>query len=92
MPGGKQVVDADMWQLHLSARVWHRVLKISRTITDREGVDLIVTPHLAEARKHGQREGNQEQDSIPRSLPLREEASGVPRNSAQCRPYPQRFL
>ncbi len=57
MPGGKQVIDADMWQLHLSAGVWHRVLKVGRTITDREGVDLIVTPHIAGALQHRKREG-----------------------------------
>jgi magnesium chelatase family protein len=42
-------------QLHLSARAYHRALKVSRTIADHDGADLIGTPHVAEAlqsRKH----------------------------------------
>jgi len=34
-----------MRQLHLSARGYHRVLKVGRTIADLEGADLIEPPH-----------------------------------------------
>jgi len=35
--------------LHLSARAYTRILRISRTIADLEGAPDITTPHLAEA-------------------------------------------
>jgi magnesium chelatase family protein len=36
-------------QLHLSARAYDRILKLSRTIADLDGADGIAVPHLAEA-------------------------------------------
>jgi magnesium chelatase family protein len=36
-------------QLHLSARAFHRVLRVSRTIADLEGSDPVDTAHVAEA-------------------------------------------
>jgi len=36
-------------QLHLSARAYDRILKLSRTIADLDGADQIAVPHLAEA-------------------------------------------
>jgi magnesium chelatase family protein len=36
-------------RLGLSARAYHRVLKVARTIADLDGADDIATPHLAEA-------------------------------------------
>lgn len=41
-----------MVQFHLSARAFHRVLKISRTIADLAGVDNVQTAHLAEALQY----------------------------------------
>ncbi len=38
-----------MQQLQLSARAFHRVLKIARTIADLAGSDDIAPAHLAEA-------------------------------------------
>ena len=38
-----------MTQLSLSARAYHRVLKLARTIADLAGSDAIRTAHLAEA-------------------------------------------
>jgi len=54
---GKEVLHTAMRQLHLSARAYHRVLKVSRTIADLDGADLIDTPHVAEALQYRKREG-----------------------------------
>ena len=40
---------AAMQQLHMSARAYHRILKLARTIADLAGSDEIQTAHLAEA-------------------------------------------
>ncbi len=57
-PGGKEVLQTAMRQLHLSARAYHRVLKVARTIADLEGADLIDTPHIAEALQYRKRESD----------------------------------
>ena len=44
-----------MTQLSLSARAFHRVLKLARTIADMAGSETIAAPHLAEAVQYRQR-------------------------------------
>ena len=46
---GKSLLKAAMKQLHMSARAYHRILKLARTIADLDGSDGIETAHLAEA-------------------------------------------
>ena len=46
---GHSLLRAAMRQLHMSARAYHRTLKLARTIADLAGVDRIETAHLAEA-------------------------------------------
>ncbi|MBL7209776.1 MAG: YifB family Mg chelatase-like AAA ATPase [Dehalococcoidia bacterium] len=46
-----------MKQLHLTARAFHRVLKLARTIADLDGADIIKANHLAEALQYRQRSG-----------------------------------
>ena len=46
---GRNLVRAAMQQLQLSARAFHRILKLARTIADLEGAGDIQTQHLAEA-------------------------------------------
>lgn len=46
---GKNLLRAAMQQLQMSARAYHRILKVARTIADLVGSECIRTPHLAEA-------------------------------------------
>jgi magnesium chelatase family protein len=46
---GRALVKAAMQQLGMSARAFHRILKLARTIADLAGSERIETPHLAEA-------------------------------------------
>jgi magnesium chelatase family protein len=46
---GRSLLRAAMQQLHMSARAYHRILKLARTIADLAGSDEIETAHLAEA-------------------------------------------
>ncbi|MCL4299767.1 MAG: YifB family Mg chelatase-like AAA ATPase [Anaerolineae bacterium] len=43
------LLKAAMQQMHLSARGYHRILKLARTIADLAGVEQIQTAHVAEA-------------------------------------------
>jgi magnesium chelatase family protein len=47
--GGRSLLRAAMQQLHMSARAYHRILKLARTIADLAGSEGIETAHLAEA-------------------------------------------
>jgi len=46
---GRALVRAAMQQMQMSARAFHRILKLARTIADLAGSDRIETVHLAEA-------------------------------------------
>jgi magnesium chelatase family protein len=49
---GRNLMRTAMNQLHLSARAYHRVLKLSRTIADLAGSESIEANHLAEALQY----------------------------------------
>ncbi|GAC1533145.1 MAG: hypothetical protein NVS2B7_00020 [Herpetosiphon sp.] len=49
---GASLMKAAMRQLQLSARSYHRVLKLARTIGDLQGVPHIGPAHLAEALQY----------------------------------------
>jgi magnesium chelatase family protein len=46
------LMRAAMNQLQLSARAYHRILKLARTIADLAGSDEIQSAHLAEALQY----------------------------------------
>jgi magnesium chelatase family protein len=48
----KELLQMAMRQLSFSARSFHRVLKVARTIADLAGSETIETPHLAEALQY----------------------------------------
>ena len=49
---GRGLIKAAMRQLGLSARGYHRVLKLARTIADLAGCEAIEASHLAEALQY----------------------------------------
>ena len=49
---GWNLMRAAIQQMNLSARAYHRVLKLSRTIADLAGEESIQVPHLAEALQY----------------------------------------
>jgi magnesium chelatase family protein len=53
--GAKSLLRLAMDQLGLSARSFHRVLKLARTIADLSGLEAIATPQVAEALQYRQR-------------------------------------
>jgi magnesium chelatase family protein len=53
----ERLLQAAMQQLHLSARAYHRVLKLARTIADLDGREKIMAHHVAEAIQYRPRVG-----------------------------------
>jgi magnesium chelatase family protein len=53
----EKLLKAAMQQLHLSARAFHRVLKLARTIADLAACDQIAANHVAEAIQYRPRLG-----------------------------------
>jgi magnesium chelatase family protein len=51
-PSGRALLDACAERLHLSARAYHRVLRVSRTIADLAGAAGIDDDHLSEALQY----------------------------------------
>jgi magnesium chelatase family protein len=54
----QNILKAAMKQLYLSARAFHRILKLARTISDLEGSESIKTNHLAGAIQYRPRTQN----------------------------------
>ena len=51
-PAGRRLLDAAVRRLGLSARAYHRVLKVSRTIADLAGASMPGADHVAEALQY----------------------------------------
>jgi magnesium chelatase family protein len=58
-PAAQPLLRAAMQRLQLSARAFHRVLKLARTIADLAGAEVIAAPHLAEAIQYRPRTGDE---------------------------------
>jgi predicted ATPase with chaperone activity len=54
---GEKLLKAAVQQLHLSARAYHRVLKLARTIADLADSNMIAANHVAEAVQYRPRVG-----------------------------------
>jgi magnesium chelatase family protein len=54
-PPSQSLLRTAMKQLHLTARAFHRILKLARTIADLDNADIIKANHLAEALQYRQR-------------------------------------
>jgi magnesium chelatase family protein len=56
-PAAQALVKAAVQQLHLSARAFHRTLKLARTIADLAGSEILGPAHVAEAIQYRPRPG-----------------------------------
>jgi magnesium chelatase family protein len=57
-PEARQVLELSVRRMQLSARAYHRVLKLSRTIADLADTNLIEMPHVAEALQYRMRQNS----------------------------------
>ena len=55
-PAAQTLLKAAVQQLHLSARAFHRTLKLARTIADLAGAEVIGAAHVAEAIQYRPRQ------------------------------------
>lgn len=50
--GAEKLIKTAVNHMHLSARAYHRTLKLARTIADMENAETITAPHIAEALQY----------------------------------------
>jgi magnesium chelatase family protein len=49
---GRRLLERSAERLHLSARAFHRIIRVARTIADLSAADAVTTEHLAEALQY----------------------------------------
>ena len=52
-PADRNLLERSLDRLGLSARAYHRILRVARTIADLGNAERIATPHLTEAIQYG---------------------------------------
>ncbi|MBP6931752.1 MAG: magnesium chelatase, partial [Candidatus Pacebacteria bacterium] len=57
-PEVREILHSSAERLQLSARAYHRVIKLARTIADLESSEHITTPHILEALQYRPRTQN----------------------------------
>jgi magnesium chelatase family protein len=68
-PDAREMLGAAMEALHLSARGYHRVLRVARTIADLDDSPSVTAPHVAEALRFRPRVANNERTGAPAAVP-----------------------
>ncbi len=51
-PAGRRLLERSAERLHLSARGFHRIIRVARTIADLAGAEAVTTEHLMEALQY----------------------------------------
>ena len=67
-PAAREMLTSAGERLHLSARAFHRVLRVARTIADLEDLPSIELPHVAEALGYRPRTVASPEEQLPRAV------------------------
>ncbi len=63
--GGRRLLERAAASLGLSARAFHRILRVARTIADLDGADSVAAAHVAEAISYRCLDRHVEERAVP---------------------------